>query len=133
MQMDAATDTRGLGRELMDALEKGWSRGKLDVIMSIFAEEAVFRETPFSTPIQGLAAIRRWWADVPYNQSEVTCATGEIYAAGPWFATEFKLVFRRRRTGEWVEARGALFCETSGGKVSEMRLYWHRAIAGREI
>jgi hypothetical protein len=133
MQMDAAIDTRSLGRQLMDILEKGWTRGKLDLIMSIFADEAVFQETPFTTPVQGLPAIRRWWADVPYNQSEVTCTTGEIYSAGPWFATEFKLVFRRRRTGEWVEARGALFCETDGSKVSEMRMYWHRAVAGREI
>lgn len=133
--MDPAlpTDTRALGRELMDTLAKGWSRSKLDVILAVFAEEAVFLETPFSAPRKGIAEIRRWWADVPYNQSEVTCTTGEIYAAGPWFATEFKLVFRRRRTGEWVEARGALFCETAGGKITEMRMYWHRRVGGREV
>jgi ketosteroid isomerase-like protein len=131
--MDGIADTHALGRELMDTLAKGWSRPKLELIMSIFAEDAVFLETPFAQPCSGPAAIRRWWADVPYNQSEITCTTGEIYAAGPWFSTEFKLVFRRRRTGEWVEARGALFCETSGGKISEMRMYWHRAVGGREV
>ncbi len=119
-------DILALGRELMDTLARGWSRAKVDEIMSVFGEEAVFLETPFSSPLVGTAAIRRWWADVPYHQSEITVSTGEIFAVGPWFSTEFKVVFRRRRTGEWVEAWGAIFCETGGGKVTEMRMYWHR-------
>ena len=75
----------------------------------------MFVETPFSEPLRGAEAIRRWWLDVPYSQSEITFSSGEIYAAGPWFSTEFKCVFRRKRTGEWVDARGAIFCETEGG------------------
>lgn len=118
--------TRELGRTLMDTFAKGWEKTQLDLLMAIFAEEATFIETPFSPPLKGLPAIRRWWADVPYYQSEITVSMGEIYAAGPWFSTEFKAVFRRRRTGEWVDARGAIFCETVGEKVSEMRMYWHR-------
>jgi len=46
--------------------------------------------------------------------------------AGPWFATEFRCTYRRRRTGEWVDARGAMFCETKDDKITEMRMYWHR-------
>ena len=100
--------------------------------MSVYAPEAVFVETPFSDPLSGIDSVRRYWADVPYHQSEVTFTSGEIYAAGPWFSTEFKCVFRRRRTGEWVEARGAIFCETSGDRITEMRMYWHRWNGGRE-
>lgn len=120
-------DTRDLGRSLIDTLAAGWSKANVDRIMSVFTEESVFVETPFSTPLRGARAIRRWWADVPYYQSEITVTTGEIYAAGPWFSTEFKATFRRRRTGEWVVARGAIFCETEGDRISEMRMYWHRA------
>jgi ketosteroid isomerase-like protein len=94
--------------------------------MSVFTPNAVFIETPFSEPTLGADAIRRWWLDVPFSQSEIQFTSGEIYAAGPWFSTEFKTVFRRRRTGEWVEARGAMFCETTDGKISELRMYWHR-------
>lgn len=116
-----------LGRTLIDTLAAGWSKANVEVIMSVFTEEAVFVETPFSTPLKGSSEIRRWWADVPYFQSEISVTTGEIYAAGPWFSTEFKATFRRRRTGEWVEARGAIFCETEGDRISEMRMYWHRS------
>lgn len=124
--------TSELGRALIDSFADGWSQAKVDTLMSVFAEDAVFLETPFSAPLRGTAAIRRWWADVPYHQSEITVTTGEIYAVGPWFSTEFKAVFRRRRTGDWVEARGAVFCETALGLISEMRMYWHRESPNRD-
>lgn len=122
----AAPDTRALGRTLMDTFAAAWSKADVPRMMTIFAEGAVFLETPFAEPRTGWDAIRGYWLDVPYHQSEIEVSTGEIYGAGPWFATEFKAVFRRRRTGEWVEARGAIFCETDGSRVTEMRMYWHR-------
>lgn len=125
-------DTRTLGRALVDTFGNGWARASVDQIVSVFAPSAVFVETPFSEPLRGTDAIRRWWLDVPYSQSEISFSSGEIFAAGPWFSTEFKCVFRRKRTGEWVDARGAIFCETDGGLVSEMRLYWHRWNGGRD-
>jgi ketosteroid isomerase-like protein len=124
--------TRTLGRRLVDTFGTGWSSGDVDLLMSIFAPQAVFLETPFSSPVNGLEAIKSYWGDVPYHQSEVSFTSGEIFGAGPWFAAEFKCSFRRRRSGDWVEARGALFCETDGEKVTEMRMYWHRWNGGRE-
>lgn len=100
--------------------------------MSVYTPDVVFVETPFSEPLKGIDAVRRFWGDAPYTQSEVTFSSGEIYAAGPWFSTEFKCRFRRRRIGEWVEARGAIFCEMAGDRISEMRMYWHRWNGGRE-
>jgi ketosteroid isomerase-like protein len=125
--------TRTLARGLIDDFAKGWSKANVELLASVFAEEAVFLETPFVEPLRGLAAIKRYWSDVPFHQSEITVTTGEIYVAGPWFSTEFRARFRRRRTGDWVDARGAIFAETAGGKVSEMRMYWHRSSGGKEI
>lgn len=125
-------DTATLGRALIDTFGKGWMKGNADVIMSVFAPGAVFVETPFSPPLRTEAEIRRFWADIPIHQSEITFTSGEIYVAGPWFSTEFRCVFRRRRTGEWVDARGALFCETDGTAITEMRMYWHRWSGGRD-
>jgi len=121
-----------LGRSLIDIFGQGWARGDPDLLMSVFAPDMVFLETPFSQPLRGAEAVRRYWLEVPLHQSEVTFSSGEIYAAGPWFGTEFKCVFRRKRTGEWVDARGAIFCETDGAKITEMRMYWHRWNSGRE-
>ena len=125
MNDTALETTRALGRQLIDEFGKGWSRSKVDQMMAVFSPDAVFVETPFSEPLRG-DAVRAYWADVPAHQSEITFTSGEIFAAGPWFSTEFKCVFRRRRTGEWVDARGAIFCETNGERITEMRMYWHR-------
>ena len=127
-----AVDTRELGRSLIDDFGQGWSRGDVDLLMSVFAADMVLVETPFSEPLRGAEAVRRYWLEVPLHQSEVSFSSGEVYAAGPWFSTEFKCVFRRKRTGEWVDARGAIFCETDGAKITEMRMYWHRWNGGRE-
>lgn len=126
MTESAAADTRALGRSLIDAFGKAWEKAKVDAMLEVFAPDAVFQDSPFGTAITGSEGIRGYWQDVPYHQSEITFHSGEIYAAGPWFSTEFKVVYRRRRTGEWVDARGAIFCETAGGKISEMRMYWIR-------
>jgi ketosteroid isomerase-like protein len=126
MSDTALETTRALGRTLIDEFGKGWSRGKVEQMMAVFSADPVFIETPYAEPLKGIEAVRGYWADVPIHQSEITFTSGEIFAAGPWFATEFKCVFRRRRTGEWVDARGAIFCETDGEKVTEMRMYWHR-------
>ena len=125
-------DTRELGRSLVDTFGEGWSRGNVDQLMSVFRDDVVFSETPFSDPLSGTEAVRRYWLEVPLHQSEVTFSSGEIYAAGPWFSTEFKCVYRRKRTGEWVDARGAIFCETDSAKITEMRMYWHRWNGGKE-
>ena len=125
-------DTRELGRSLIETFGQGWSRGNVDLLMSVFAADMVFVETPFSEPLRGAEAVRRYWLEVPLHQSEITFSSGEIFAAGLWFSTEFKCVFRRKRTGEWVDARGAIFCETDGTRITEMRMYWHRWNGGKE-
>lgn len=124
--MSSESATASLGRSLIDTFGQGWSRCNIETLMSVFASNARFIETPFSEPLEGREAIRAYWREIPYYQSEVTFQSGEIYVAGPWFSTEFKCTFRRRRTGEWVDARGAIFCETDGEMISEMRMYWHR-------
>jgi len=113
-------------RELVSRFGRGWEQGDLDQIASVFAPDAMFLGSPFGDHSTGIEAIRVYWKDVPVNQAEVTFKAGELYVAGPWFATEFRCTYRRRRTGEWVDTRGALFCETRDGKITEMRMYWHR-------
>ena len=120
-------DIRTLGRALIDTFGRGWSRPNIDQLMAVYAPGAMFVETPFAEPLRGVEAIRRYWLDVPLHQSEIVFSSGEIYGAGPWFSTEFKCVFRRKRTGELVDARGAIFCETEAGLISEMSMYWHRS------
>ena len=113
--------------ELIDEFGKGWEKGKSDRMAGVFTEDAVFRPDPFANPLRGRDAIAEYWKDIPREQAEISFRIGEVFSVGPWFSVEFRCKFRRRRTGEWVDVRGALFCETADEKISEMRMYWHRA------
>ena len=107
----------------------GWEKRDSDRMAGVFIEDGVFMADPFSAPLQGRDAIREYWRDIPREQAEISFKIGEVFVVGPWFSVEYRCRFRRRRTGEWVDVRGALFCETDSGQISEMRMYWHRVTA----
>ena len=124
------TDTRSQFELLIGEFGEGWSRGDATKIARTFATEGVFVPEPFSAPIRGRAAITEYWNKIPFEQSEISFRHGEIFSVGPWFSVEFKCTFRRRRGGEPVDVRGAVFCETDGDKITEMRIYYHRVVRG---
>lgn len=115
--------------ELLNKFGSGWEKGNEQQIADIFAPEGVFLPMPFDAPVRGRDAIRAYWKNTPKEQAEVQFKLGEVFVAGPWFSAEFRCTFRRRRTGERLDVRGALFCETEGDLISEMRMYWHRSTA----
>lgn len=117
---------------LIDEFGKGWEKGKSDRIAAVFTNDAVFSPDPFANALRGSDAIAEYWKDIPREQAEIAFKSGEIFVAGPWFSVEFRCRFRRRRSGEWMDVRGALFCETEDGKISEMRMYWDRKAASPE-
>jgi hypothetical protein len=114
--------------ELIRRFGVAWEQGQAEDIGAVFTPDATFVPGPFDPPLESRAAIVSYWRDVPLEQAEISFRAGEIFVAGPWFAVEFKSTFRRRRTGEKVVLKGALFCETEGELLSEMRLYWERAV-----
>jgi ketosteroid isomerase-like protein len=128
--MSAPADTSPGARysALLERFKTGWEKGNADRVVDLFTPDGVFVAAPFDPPAKGHDAIRAYWRDAPLEQAEVDFRFGEIFVAGPWFATEFKCTFRRRRTGHKVVVRGALFCETSGDLLSEMRMYWDRVV-----
>jgi ketosteroid isomerase-like protein len=127
-----ASESKKQYAALVDRFGKAWEQGDGDGMASLFSDEAVFLADPFDAPVRGRDGIRDYWKDIPREQAEIVFKGGEIFVAGPWFSVEFRCRFRRRRTGEWVDVRGALFCETEAGLITEMRMYWHRVTGSEE-
>ncbi len=125
-----ATEVRSQYQTLLQDFGEGWSAGDAAKVGALFAEDGTFVPDPFGAEVRGRAAIEAYWKDLPHEQSEIDFRFGEVYLVGPWFCAEFKCTFRRRRTGEPVDVRGAIFCETADGLISEMRMYYHRAVGG---
>jgi len=126
MVVNGEISEKRLFEKLIGAFGSGWEKGDEKQISNVFTESGIFYSAPFDPPLRGRDAIREYWKDVPREQAEVSFKSGEIFIAGPWFATEFRCTFRRRRTGERMDVRGSLFCETEGDLLSEVRMYWHR-------
>lgn len=122
------TDPRSQYSALIGQFGEGWEKADPNLLLRPFGEDSVFVAGPFDPPLRGSTEIARYWRDVAYEQAEIAFRFGEIYVAGPWFSTEFRCTFRRRRSGEAVDVRGALFCETRDGKIAELRMYWHRNV-----
>ncbi len=131
-ESSTGSQTKETYAALIEEFGKGWEAGSGERISEIFTEEGVFLPTPTDSPVKGKKAILAYWDDIPREQAEISFRFGEIFVAGPWFSTEFRCTFRRRRTGEWMDVRGAFFCETADGKIEEMRMYWHRTTGTQE-
>lgn len=125
----SAWTTTGAFRSLLEQFADGWNKGDPGRMVDVFVAEGVYQPGPFEAPLKGREAILDYWRDVPQAQSDVSFRFGEIYVAGPWFATEFRCTYVRRRTGESVDVRGTLFCETKDGKIAEMRMVWERRVS----
>src|SRR5947208_17020766 len=65
-------------RSLIDTFGKGWDRGDVDTICSVFTDHAVFLETPFSNPDRGMAAFRAYWKDIRLYQAKTNFCSVEI-------------------------------------------------------
>jgi ketosteroid isomerase-like protein len=124
------SERRSTFRTLLDEFALGWNAGEPERMAGVFAADAAFKPGPFDVSRKGREAILGYWRDVPASQTDVSFRYGEIFSVGPWFATEFRCTYTRRRTGETVDVRGALFCETKDGKIGEMRMYWERRAGG---
>jgi len=124
----SASTTAGEFRSLLDQFADGWNKGEPGRMADAFLPDGVYQPGPFDAPLRGRQAILDYWRDVPQAQSDVSFRYGEIFVAGPWFSTEFRCTYVRRRTGESVDVRGALFGETKDGKIAELRMLWERRV-----
>ena len=123
-----AAEVRTQYQTLLGEFGDGWAAGDAAKIGALFSDDAVFLPEPFGSEIRGREAIEAYWKDIPFEQSEIEFRFGEVHTVGPWFSCEFKCTFRRRRTGELVDVRGAIFCETAEGVITEMRMYYDRVV-----
>ena len=121
-------ELRATFRALLDEFALGWNNSEPERMADVFLPAGTFEPGPFEAACKGRAAILDYWRDVPEAQANVSFRYGEVFAVGPWFGTEFRCTYMRRRTGETIDVRGALFCETGEGKISEMRMYWERRV-----
>ena len=107
-------------RQLLETFGRGWGAGDVDGILSVFAPDAVFLETPFSEQSVGIDAIRAYWT---WARRCFRSST-RINSAGSTSASVFpRRASSRRRTRQPRKSRRLRVRSASGRKPSSNRRY----------
>ncbi|HEY7600455.1 MAG TPA: nuclear transport factor 2 family protein [Candidatus Limnocylindrales bacterium] len=114
--------THGAAQDLLAELKRGWEGRLPDVIVDLFAEDADYRESPFTPELKGHNAIRARWNDICARQVNIDFEPERIWVSGPAVLASWHAAYTRRRTAERVRVRGFTTLELNdAGKVWRMR------------
>lgn len=119
--MDAASIT-----DWLDTYGRAWEERDPELAASLFTDAATYRETPFDDPMQGHAAIRDYWLDVPRSQEDISFSHQLVATADHLAFVRWWCEYRRIGSGEHVELDGIFQLRfEEDGRCSELLEWWH--------
>jgi hypothetical protein len=118
--------TEARARAWLDAYRTAWITRNPDLIVSLFAETGIYRESPYdSAPLQGHAEIREYWTRVTRFQDDVSLRFGRPVVVGSRIAVEWWVTHRRK--GIPSTTSGGFFLQfDESGLCTDLREYWMR-------
>ena len=123
--------TPGDGQDLLDAYKRAWERRDPELAVSLFSEDAEYREDPFEEPLRGANAIRAYWNEAAASQVNVEFDAERVWVVGRTVLASWHAAYTRRTTAERVRLRGFMTLELdAAGKVFRFREWWHRREVG---
>lgn len=124
--------THGQGQDLIDAFKRAWESRDPDLAVSLFRDDAEYREDPFREPLKGANAIRAMWNEVAATQAHVEFDAERIWVSGSTVLSSWHAAFTRRTNGERVRVRGFMTLELEGGKVTRLREWSTSRVVGHD-
>jgi uncharacterized protein (TIGR02246 family) len=128
---DAADVTEPEVAEWLAAYGRAWEAGDAEGVLSLFASDAAYFETPFDPPMVGHAAIRHYWQEgAREGQRGVRFAHALWAVRGTEAVAHWSASFTRAATGAPVRLDGAfrlVFARGADGRplCTELREWWH--------
>jgi ketosteroid isomerase-like protein len=112
-------------RQWIEDYADAWRRGDAEAVSALFAEDAVYRSSPFRPPTVGGAAIRDYWSNATSTQEDLALRFGEPVVDGNRVAVEWWATMTDG--GEDVTLPGCLLLRfRTDGRCEELREYWHQ-------
>ena len=112
----------------LEGYRLAWEARDPEAVSKLFAEHATYQETPFTQPLRGREAIRRYWSEVVAAAQEQirfgyeVLAVAEDSAIAHWWAS-----FLRVPSGGHVSLDGIfLLTFDTTGRCLELREWWVR-------
>ena len=125
--------THGDAQDILETLKLAWERRDVDLAVSIFSEEAEYREDPFAEPIRGSNGIRAAWNEFAATTAHVEFDAERIWVVERTILASWHAAYTRRTNAERVRVRGFLTAEVDGeGKITRWREWWHMRTVGTD-
>jgi hypothetical protein len=103
--------SHGAAQDILDTLKRGWEARDPETVVSLFRDDAEYREHPFSEPLLGVNAIRRRWNEICATQAHIDFEPERIWVSGSTLLASWHAAFTRRSNGERVRQRGFMTLE----------------------
>jgi ketosteroid isomerase-like protein len=111
---------------IMDTYGRAWETHDPELVLSVFAEDATYRENPFSEPMAGHAAIRHYWEQATGPHRDVQFHWDALGASCGLHFVEWSCTFTRSDVQGRIELRGIMLIELRGERIFRFREYWVR-------
>ena len=111
-------------RDWIEDYGAAWRSGDAESVAELFAEDAVYRSSPFRPPALGREAIAAYWRDATSTQKGLDLRFGTPLVHGNRVVVEWWAVMRD--SGREITIPGALILRFGpSGRCEELREYWH--------
>jgi uncharacterized protein (TIGR02246 family) len=115
-------------RAWLEAYRLAWEGRDPEAVSRLFTEDATYQETPFTQPMQGRAAIRRYWSEVVVAAQEQirfgyeVLAVAEDCAIAHWWASFTRVASRAQVSLDGI----FLLTFDAAGRCRQLREWWAR-------
>jgi ketosteroid isomerase-like protein len=116
------TLTPGQGQDLLSAFKRASEQRDVDLVMSLFREDAEYRPDPFEPALTGANAIRAYWNDFAATWTNVEFDSERVWVAGNTVLSSWHSAVTSRGTAERLRFRGFMTFELDdAGLVSRFK------------
>lgn len=109
--------TPGDAQDILATYKRGWEKRDPDLIMSLFREDAEYRESPFADGLTGANAIRDRWNHICANTANVEFDAERVWVAGSTVLASFHAAYTRREDAGRTRVRGFMTFEVDDNKL----------------
>ncbi len=110
---------------VMETYRRAWETRDANLAAELFTEDATYQVDPFSAPLDGREAIRRYWEEATGPHRDVQFRWKLAAARDGVNVIEWQVEFTRADVG-CIELRGVMFIELRGERIFRFREYWLR-------
>jgi len=115
-------------RAWLEGYRLAWETRDPEAVIRLFAEDATYKETPFTQPLHGRDAIRQYWSEVVAAAQEQVRFGYEILAVTEdisivrWWASFVRVASKKQVSLDGI----FLLRFDTGGLCRELREWWVR-------